>query len=456
MTPNANTIYTLTATGPTGTDTDTATVTINPPVIDSFTATPDTSVSGEDVLLQWQTTGATSVAITDDDPSTDDEMVYTAATSPDGRFTVTPTTGTTYTLTATGPGGTVASNLEVTVTALSTEVDSASPTIDSFTANPTEITAGNSSNLTWETTDATSVAINGVTVTLDVDGNTDVYPTVTTIYTLTAIGPGGLVTATATVTVDETEPPDAPTIDSFTATPDTSKSGADVLLKWQTNNATSVVLNHGSDEFYRTTTVSEVDNGSVTVEPTVTTTYTLNAAGPGGNTTATVTVTVTDAEDEGSDRVRPKIVTLTVNETAVGGHTETETVNGVELSEYIKSLERDPQEGDFVDLVSTITDETTVNVGANDDAVFEWTTSNATRFTISWRRDVEPLQLDGRTTLADSLAYSRRHANVTVVSGTFRLSPPQGGWPSGTSDLYLVRAGGNGFTDEKYVRVVSP
>ena len=34
-------------------------------------------------------------------------MVYAAATSPDGRFTVTPTTGTTYTLTATGPGGTV-------------------------------------------------------------------------------------------------------------------------------------------------------------------------------------------------------------------------------------------------------------------------------------------------------------------------------------------------------------
>ena len=100
--------------------------------------------------------------------------------------------------------------------------------------------------------------------------------------------------------------------------------------------------------------MSEVDNGSVTVEPTVTTTYTLNAAGPGGNITATVTVTVTDAEDEGSDRVRPKIVTLTVNETAVGGHTETETVNGVELSEYIESLEREPQEGDFVDLVSTI------------------------------------------------------------------------------------------------------
>ena len=387
-------------------------------------------------------------------------MVYAAATSPDGRFTVTPTTGTTYTLTATGPGGTVASNLEVTVTAFLLRRWRLTQRLPPSTASPPILPRSRQvtrQTLRGTTTDATSVAINGVTATLDVDGNTDVSPTVTTIYTLTAIGPGGLVTATATVTVDETEPPDAPTIDSFTATPDTSKSGADVLLKWQTNNATSVVLNHGSDEFYRTTTMSEVDNGSVTVEPTVTITYTLNAAGPGGNTTATVTVTVTDAEDEGSDRVRPKIVTLTVNETEVGGHTETETVNGVELSEYIESLGRDPQEGDFVDLVSTITDETTVNVGANDDAVFAWTTSNATRFTISWRRDVEPLQLDGRTTLADSLAYSTRHTIVTVDSGTFTLTPPQGGWPSGTSDLYLVRAGHyNGFTDEKYVRVVSP
>ena len=114
-------------------------------------------------------------------------------------------------------------------------------------------------------------------------------------------------------------------------------------------------------------------------------------------------------------------------------------------------------DGDFVDLVSTITDETTVNVGANDNAVFAWTTSNATRFSINWRRDVEPLQLDGRTVFADSLAYSNRHTVVTVVSGTFTLSPPQGGWPSGTSDLYVVRASHyNGYSDTKYVRVESP
>ena len=464
VTPDANTTYILTATGPGGTDITSVNVTIDPPMVDRF----ESIVNGGRTSLEWDVIGAESITI--NDGTSDIYDIDMGSALKRGRVYVSPDETTTYTLTATGPGGTVFSApLEVTVTELATEVDSASPTIDSFTANPTEIALNDSSNLMWTTTDATSVAINGVTDTLLVDGDTDVSPTVTTIYTLTAIGPGGLVTAAATVTVTDTTTPDAPTIDSFTASPETSASGKDVLLKWQTNNATAVVLNHGSDEFYRTTTMSEVDNGSVTVEPTVTITYTLNAIGPGGNTTAAVTVTVTDIGDEGSDRVRPKIETLTVNDTAVGGHTETMTidnsdrsaVDGMELSEYItyirENLGRELQDGDFVDLVSTITDETTVNVGANDDAVFEWTTSNATRFSINWRRDVEPINLAGRTTFADSLAYGTRFTVVTVDSGTFTLSPPQAGWPSGTSDLYIVRASHyNGYSDVKYVRVVFP
>ena len=382
-------------------------VTIDPPMVDRFESIPLTIVIGGRTSLEWDVIGAESITINDGTSNFYDIDMGSALKR--GRVFVSPIETTTYTLTATGPGGTAISDpVEVTVTALATEVevDAASPTIDSFTANPTEaIMSGDPATLTWTTTGATtSIAINGVTGILPEDGYTTVSPTVTTIYTLTAIGPGGLVTATATVTVTDTTTPDAPTIDSFTASPETSASGKDVLLKWQTNNATSVVLNHGSDEFYRTTTMSAVDNGSVTVEPTVTITYTLNAIGPGGNTTATVTVTVTDIGDEGSDQVRPKIETLTVNDTAVGGHTETMTVNGsdrpivdgMELSEYItyirENLGRELQDGDFVDLVSTITDETTVNVGANDDAVFAWTTSNATRFSINWRRDVEPLQ----------------------------------------------------------------
>ena len=260
VTPDANTIYTLTATGPTGTDTLSVGVTIAPPMIDRF----EIVVSGGRTRLEWGTTSAASITI-EDDSNTEVHRTDTDSAVERGGVYVSPTITTTYTLTAEGPGGTAISDpVEVTVTAMATEVvDSAPPTIDSFTANPTEaIMSGDPATLTWTTTGATtSIAINGVTGILPEDGYTTVSPTVTTIYTLTAIGPGGLVTATATVTVGETATPDAPTIDSFTANPDTSVPGKDVLLRWQTNNATSVVLNHGSDEFYRTTTMSEVDNG---------------------------------------------------------------------------------------------------------------------------------------------------------------------------------------------------
>ena len=73
-------------------------------------------MSGDRVTLRWQTTGATSVAITDNDPSTIDETVYATATRPDSSFTVTVTTGTTYTLTATGPNTSVSDTVTVTIT----------------------------------------------------------------------------------------------------------------------------------------------------------------------------------------------------------------------------------------------------------------------------------------------------------------------------------------------------
>ena len=117
VTQTADTIYTLTATGPGGEDTDAIEVRIAPPVIDSFTASSDSvMMSGDRVTLRWQTTGATSVAITDNDPNTIDETVYATATRPDSSFTVTVTTGTTYTLTATGPNTSVSDTVTVTIT----------------------------------------------------------------------------------------------------------------------------------------------------------------------------------------------------------------------------------------------------------------------------------------------------------------------------------------------------
>jgi hypothetical protein len=76
----------------------------------------------------------------------------------------------------------------------------ARPIITSFKATPSTITPGQSSTLSWTTTNATSVSISGVAGTQPVNGSVPVFPTASTTYTLTAIGSGGTATAITTVT----------------------------------------------------------------------------------------------------------------------------------------------------------------------------------------------------------------------------------------------------------------
>jgi uncharacterized repeat protein (TIGR01451 family) len=76
----------------------------------------------------------------------------------------------------------------------------------------------------------------------------------------------------------------APSCDSFTATPATVTVGNPATLAWQTSNATRVVINNGVGE-------KPVD-GSTSVSPLTTTTYTLTAFGT-QNRTATCNIPVT-------------------------------------------------------------------------------------------------------------------------------------------------------------------
>jgi hypothetical protein len=85
--------------------------------------------------------------------------------------------------------------VKVTVTAMFVP-----PTV-SFTASQATITQGQSSTLSWTTTNATSVSISGVAGTQPVNGSVVVSPAATTTYTLTATGPGGTSSAATTVTV---------------------------------------------------------------------------------------------------------------------------------------------------------------------------------------------------------------------------------------------------------------
>jgi hypothetical protein len=80
------------------------------------------------------------------------------------------------------------------------------PQITSFTANPANIQAGQSSTLSWNTHLADQVEIDHGLGAQALTGSVTVSPNVTTTYTLTAKNPGGQTQAQATVTVTTAEP----------------------------------------------------------------------------------------------------------------------------------------------------------------------------------------------------------------------------------------------------------
>ena len=81
----------------------------------------------------------------------------------------------------------------------------AAPTA-SLSANPSTVDKGGSTTLTWQTSNATDVSIDGVGA-VQASGSQSVTPSDSTTYTLTAKGAGGTQTATARVTVTAPPPP---------------------------------------------------------------------------------------------------------------------------------------------------------------------------------------------------------------------------------------------------------
>jgi len=80
-----------------------------------------------------------------------------------------------------------------------------SPTA-SISANPNSVDKGMSTTLTWQTTNATDVSIDGIGA-VQPNGSQEVTPTDSTTYHLVAKGAGGTQEATARVTVNAPPPP---------------------------------------------------------------------------------------------------------------------------------------------------------------------------------------------------------------------------------------------------------
>jgi len=86
----------------------------------------------------------------------------------------------------------------------------AAPTV-TLSANPASINSGDSSTLSWTSTNATSVTIAPEVGNVTAEGSTKVTPSDSTTYTVTATGPGGSANATTRVTVSAPPPTPPPT-----------------------------------------------------------------------------------------------------------------------------------------------------------------------------------------------------------------------------------------------------
>jgi peptidoglycan-associated lipoprotein len=80
----------------------------------------------------------------------------------------------------------------------------------SLQANPTSINKGDSTTLSWTSTDATQLTIAPDVGAVTAQGSTKVTPSDSTTYTITASGPGGSADSSVRVTVSQPPPPPPP------------------------------------------------------------------------------------------------------------------------------------------------------------------------------------------------------------------------------------------------------
>ena len=156
---------------------------------------PSSIAAGGSATLTWVTSGATSVSINNGVKS------LTGISGASGSVSVSPTSTTTYTLTASNAYGSTQFSQVLTVSA----APSGSPPTAALYLSQSNIPAGGSATLTWATAGATSVSINNgvksLTGVSGASGSITVSPTTTTTYTLTATNSYGSNYASKVLTV---------------------------------------------------------------------------------------------------------------------------------------------------------------------------------------------------------------------------------------------------------------
>lgn len=230
-------------------------------LISSFDASPNSVKPGESAVLNWHVSGASNVNIEPD----------IGTVEPAGTLNVSPSTTTSYKLTASNSNkedvayctvtveenplppkenmtseeekvSTPAENLPASEEKPSSEnlPSEGLPSIASFNADPDVIAKGESSNLIWSVSDATEVVIEPGIGTAGLTGSQRIFPEETTTYTLTATNRAGSVSATKVVHVEEPSTP--PSSEPLSTPGQVSPASGDVFdnsttqaaLKWKT------------------------------------------------------------------------------------------------------------------------------------------------------------------------------------------------------------------------------
>ncbi len=283
--PTQTTSYTMTCYNSAGVSAnDSLTVqtsVVQTPVI-SFIATPSSIIVGQSTTITWSATNATTCNV----------GILSSGTNTSGSVTISPTASTGYGITCyNGASGPYAmKNLTVTVSPL---LNSTAPTV-SLTANPTSITAGQSTRITLNSSADTARCLWPNEV-LMWPVFKDLYPTQTSTYSATCYNSAGIsTTVNTTVTVSPVIVVPSPRVTvainpSYNFGSSNVLPGTSSVLDWHGYNVSScsapwigTQYNNGAGEIYNSQSVGPIYQ---------TTTYTVTCTGTNG-TTASANVTI--------------------------------------------------------------------------------------------------------------------------------------------------------------------
>jgi len=301
------------------------------------------------------------------------------------------------------------------------------PPTTGISADPEAILAGESSILSWTSTYADTAVIDQGIGSVPVNGTITVSPAETTIYTIMVTGPGG--TATTGVTVNVTHP--VPAV-SISADPGTIFAGESSTLTWTSTNADTCVIEPGIG--------SVALNGTATVSPTETTTYTITATGPGGTATDSVTIahqiTLTITSPINGLTINRPDVMVNGTITNTGGYETGVTVNGIVAMVYGNQFVANHvplQEGENT-ITATATD-TAGNTASDSVTVNVEASGNYITITALPESGISPLE----TRLSIDGSFSFTASSLSVVN------PGDVEFLESSPDEYLASITGEGI-----------